>query len=154
VFILLGVAIASGAIWLWQQGIISVNDVPKNDAEANQLEALQQLHDENNRLQAEIVELNQDLEDKIAAQETSEPQIAGAKTESPSTESTSGSGLVNINSADSALLETLPGIGPSKAGSIIEYRTVNGGFKTKEEIMSVKGIGEKTFEKLKDLITL
>jgi competence protein ComEA len=63
-----------------------------------------------------------------------------------------GDGKVNINKADQALLETLNGIGPSKAQKIIKYREENGGFQTIEEIMNVSGIGEKTYEGLKDQI--
>jgi len=61
---------------------------------------------------------------------------------------------VNINTADEAALDTLPGIGPSKAKRIIEYREQNGPFRTIEELKNVSGIGEKTFEQLKDLITV
>jgi competence protein ComEA len=71
--------------------------------------------------------------------------VAGGKTESDK---------VNINSADETQLETLPGIGPSKSAAIIEYRTTNGPFKAIEDIQSISGIGEKTFEKLKDKITV
>ena len=49
---------------------------------------------------------------------------------------------------------TLPGIGPSKAKAIIQYREEHGTFKKIEDLKSVSGIGEKTFEKLKDLITI
>jgi len=72
--------------------------------------------------------------------------------ENPSTEKGSKNGKININKADSALLETLPGIGPSKAARIIEYREANGSFKNIEDIMNVSGIGQKTFENIKDLI--
>lgn len=61
--------------------------------------------------------------------------------------------LVNINTADSAKLETLPGIGPSKAKKIIDFREKNQ-FKSIEEIKNVDGIGDKTFESLKNLITV
>ncbi|WP_275060688.1 ComEA family DNA-binding protein [Fervidobacterium islandicum] len=61
---------------------------------------------------------------------------------------------ININTATSEELQKLPGIGPTKAQAIIDYRTANGPFKTIEEIRNVKGIGEKTFEKLKELITV
>jgi competence protein ComEA len=64
------------------------------------------------------------------------------------------SGLVNINTADSAGLQRLSGVGPSTAGKIIEYREKNGAFKTPEDLKKVSGIGEKTFEKLKDGITV
>jgi competence protein ComEA len=63
-------------------------------------------------------------------------------------------GKVNINHADQQLLETLNGIGPSRARSIIEYREQNGGFASIEEIMNVSGIGEKIFHSLKDQITV
>ncbi len=70
--------------------------------------------------------------------------------------SSSSSGLengkVNINKADLAALETLPGIGISKAQKIIDYRNTNGKFKKTSDIKNVSGIGDATFESLKDLI--
>ncbi|MBK8985367.1 MAG: helix-hairpin-helix domain-containing protein [Chloroflexi bacterium] len=65
---------------------------------------------------------------------------------------TGAGGLVNINQASAAELETLPGIGPSTAASIIEYRTNSGLFNSIEEIMNVPGIGEGKFEQIKELI--
>ena len=61
--------------------------------------------------------------------------------------------LVNINTAGEKELDTLPAVGPSTAKMIIEYRIQNGKFKTIAEIKNVKGIGEKTFEKLKERIS-
>jgi competence protein ComEA len=61
---------------------------------------------------------------------------------------------VNINTADEALLVTLPSIGPSRAKGIIEYRERNGPFQSIEELKNVAGIGEKIFEQLKDLVTI
>ena len=61
-------------------------------------------------------------------------------------------GLININTANQSELETLPGIGPATAISIIEYRTLNGNFREIEEIMNVSGIGESTFETIRYLI--
>ena len=61
---------------------------------------------------------------------------------------------VNINTASQAELESLPQIGPKIAEQIILYRTQNGNFKKIEEIMKIKGIGEKLFNQLKDLITV
>lgn len=63
-------------------------------------------------------------------------------------------GKVNINSSTVEQLMKLPGIGEVKAKAIIEYRETNGYFKSIEEIMNVSGIGEKTFEKIRDLITV
>lgn len=61
---------------------------------------------------------------------------------------------VNINTASQAELETLPGIGPSLAQRIIDYRTRNGPFRAPEDLKNVSGIGDKRFEQLKDLITV
>ena len=63
------------------------------------------------------------------------------------------SGLVNINTAPAEELQTLSGIGKVMAERIIEYRSSNS-FKSKEDIMSVEGIGNKTYEKIKDSITV
>lgn len=60
---------------------------------------------------------------------------------------------VNLNQASESELQTLPGIGQKKAQEIIRYREENGGFKKIEELKSISGFGEKTFEKLKDSIT-
>jgi competence protein ComEA len=61
---------------------------------------------------------------------------------------------ININSAPADVLDKLPRIGPKVAQRIIDFRKQNGPFKKVEELMKVKGIGEKTFAKLKDLITI
>ncbi|MGD6841264.1 helix-hairpin-helix domain-containing protein [Bacillus infantis] len=63
-------------------------------------------------------------------------------------------GMVNINSAGSEELQDIPGIGPSKAAAIIEYRETEGPFQSLEDLMQISGIGEKTFEKLKSHIKL
>lgn len=61
---------------------------------------------------------------------------------------------VNINAATAAQLQTLPGVGASTAQRILDYRQKNGGFKKIEEIMNVRGVGEKSFLKLKPLIVI
>lgn len=61
---------------------------------------------------------------------------------------------INLNKADETQLQNLPGIGPSKAAAITEYRETSGPFKSVEDLKNISGIGDKTFEKLKDLITV
>ena len=61
---------------------------------------------------------------------------------------------LNLNTATEAQLTGLPGIGPKAAQRILEYRQKNGSFKKIEELMNVKGIGEKSFLKLKPLVTV
>ena len=63
-------------------------------------------------------------------------------------------GVVNINTATQTELETLPGIGPSIALKIINYRNENGRFSSIEEIKNVSGIGDSKFEALKKYITV
>jgi competence protein ComEA len=62
--------------------------------------------------------------------------------------------LININTASQSELETLPGIGPTTAQKIIEYREQNGEFVTIEEIINVSGIGPGLYDRIKDLITI
>ena len=69
-------------------------------------------------------------------------------------EKTSPEGLINLNTADRAQLETLPGIGPELADRILSYREAYGPFVAKEQIMDVDGIGEIRYEKLEALITI
>lgn len=62
------------------------------------------------------------------------------------------SGVVNVNTATAEQLALLPGVGPAVAGRIVEHRTKNGNFKAPEDLMLVKGIGEKSFEKMKAFV--
>lgn len=59
---------------------------------------------------------------------------------------------INLNTATATELEKLPGVGPATALRIVEFRTKNGAFKKVEDLMNVRGIGEKTFLTLKPLV--
>jgi competence protein ComEA len=85
----------------------------------------------------------------VAAQEATRP--AAARTTSMSA---SAGAPINLNTATVAQLETIPGIGKATAERILEYRQKNGGFKKVEDLMNVRGIGEKSFLKMKPLITV
>jgi competence protein ComEA len=78
-----------------------------------------------------------------APAKASKPAVAAASTQ-----------VINLNTATAIQIATLPGIGPKTADLIVQYRQKNGSFKKVEEIMNVRGIGEKTFLKLKSRITV
>ena len=73
---------------------------------------------------------------------------------SSNTQNDSADNLININTAGSDELQKLNGVGPATAQKIIDYRTKRGGFKRIEDLMNVSGIGAKTFEKLRDYISV
>lgn len=75
-------------------------------------------------------------------------------TSSPDPFLQSNADLININTASLDKLDSLPGIGPTTAQKIIDYRNQNGPFLAIEDIMNVSGIGPATFEDIKNLITV
>lgn len=83
-------------------------------------------------------------------------QTSSSKAEetSDAADSENSSELININTAPASELVKLKGIGEVKAAAIVEYRRINGNFKTVQDIMNVSGIGEKTFEKIRSQITV
>lgn len=93
---------------------------------------------------------------KIYVPTVGEQQAAATAGGADGTAAVSGagasSGLVNINTASAAELQTLSGIGPSMAQSIIDERTQNGAFASVDDLMRVSGIGEKKLAKIKDCI--
>ena len=69
-------------------------------------------------------------------------------------ETKNGTDKINLNTADEALLCTLPGIGASKAKSIIAYREEYGNFEKPEDIMNIPGIKDAAYAKIKEMITV
>jgi competence protein ComEA len=82
------------------------------------------------------------------------PSTAAQDGDRSSAMKTQVSAPINLNTATAAQLESLPGIGARTAALIVEYRQKNGGFKKIEDLMNVRGVGEKSFLKLKPLITV
>ncbi|RPJ75351.1 MAG: helix-hairpin-helix domain-containing protein [Acidobacteria bacterium] len=80
----------------------------------------------------------------VSAQQAAAPAAAKGAAAAP----------VNLNTATAEQLDGLPGVGQAMAARILEYRQKNGGFKKIEELMNIKGIGEKNFLKLKPLVTV
>ena len=86
-----------------------------------------------------------------AAPHTAAAQAAARATAAPATAPTL---VVNLNTASATDLEALPGIGAKTAARIVEYRQKNGPFKKVEELMNVRGVGEKSFLKLKGQVSV
>jgi len=79
---------------------------------------------------------------------------AGAQSGSATAQTSAQTALISLNRASQLELEALPGVGPTLAGRMIDWRTANGGFKKKEDLLKVSGIGNKMFDGMKDLVTL
>ncbi|HOX10162.1 MAG TPA: helix-hairpin-helix domain-containing protein [Candidatus Omnitrophota bacterium] len=82
------------------------------------------------------------------------PEIKVAAGKAAECPEMTGTGLVNINTADAAKIASLPDIGPKTAEKIVNYRETKGLYLLKEDIMKVEGIGPKTYGKIKGLIVL
>ena len=80
-------------------------------------------------------------------------KVKKATKETKSTKTTKAAAkVVNINSADKKMLTQITGIGPATADSILKYRKANGKFKSANDLLNVKGIGEKTLKKMKPFL--
>jgi competence protein ComEA len=90
----------------------------------------------------------------LIAQSASPKPQAGTRATKPVTATVVSTEVVNLNSATAAQIASLPGIGPKTAELVVQYRTKNGPFKKIEEVMNVRGIGEKSFLKIKDQLTV
>jgi competence protein ComEA len=113
---------------------------PTGEADLNRINLARRVHDE------EQIYVPQKGEES--------PPVSPSSGSSLPSSSSQGDGQVNINTATVEELDTLPGVGPSIAQRIIDYRTTNGPFQSIEDIKNVSGIGDATFEKLKDKITV
>ena len=101
----------------------------------------------------ESQEVNQENEHVYGGTKENSSQVSNLQKNSESKE-TIRNKKVNINKASQEELDSLPGIGPSTADKILEYRKQNGNFKSIEDIKEVSGIGESKFEKIRDMITV
>ena len=105
----------------------------------------------------QISDVNQNASNSNTVQEytiPTSPDLSVPPQSSVRKPESSGGSRININSATSQELQTLRGIGPALAQRIIEYRQISGGFSTVDDLTNVKGIGEKTLEKIRASITV
>jgi competence protein ComEA len=109
---------------------------------------------------AELSQINlaQEVKDQSQVNVPARRQVMPALPTSPASAPSSpaasdgSSGPIDLNTADLAELQTLPGVGPTLAQRIVDFRTQNGPFASVEGLREVKGIGPATFEKLKDYV--
>jgi len=95
------------------------------------------------------------LQSPVAAiAQSAPPAKTSGKTTGKASAQATPHGPININTASAADFDALPGIGAKTAALIVEYRQKNGPFKKVEELMNVRGIGEKNFLKLKPQLTV
>jgi competence protein ComEA len=102
-------------------------------------------------------QLNIPYQDGSAPAATEPPVFSFSSPDDTSSDATpepSSTELIDINTATAEQLDTLPGIGPTTAQKIINYRETNGPFATIEDIMNVSGIGPATFDNIQSLITV
>ncbi len=151
--------LAGAGILLWRENFAKQN--PESRI-ANLESRISRLEADNNQETRSNNQTNSNIqEDNI---QTDQGHVAGASSQNTVEQITDNSkqtttsqpvnSKININTASESELDSLPGIGPTYAKRIIEYRNANGGFKSIEEIKNVKGIGDKTFLKFKDRITI
>lgn len=148
--------VGGSAVLIWRENY----QKPTLESKIAGLESrIDQLEADNNQETSNNNQLNSN--NQLSSVQTEQGQVAGASTAGQVTDSSKQtatkqtvSGKININTASSAELDTLPGIGPAYAGRIIDYRNANGGFKSIDELDNVKGIGKTTIDKFRELITL
>lgn len=142
-------AAAAGQIWVHVCGQVQCPGVVALSAGSRAWEAVEAAGGLTEEAQEEAVNLAALLQDgeKLYIPALGEPVPEAVK-------AASESGLVNLNTADAERLQSLPGIGESRAADILSYRERNGGFKSVEEIMQVPGIKESIYEKIRDKITV
>lgn len=150
--LILAVFIGS-AILLWQRKNYQDNtnqQIIAKDVEINNLQK------QNQDLKDQIIQLTKNDQGLVAGVSTSnqsvKPQISSSQTIIPN--QSVQSDLININTAGLSELDKLPGVGPTRAQQIIDYRNTNGLFQKPNDIMKVKGIGQATYDKMKGMIEI
>lgn len=137
----------SGLIYFLQESLTEKTKTPKLE-----LSTLENISEENLELKSKIIELERELY-KIQ----SSNNIIGikiSKTSGVDQKTLQTPHLININLSNLVELEELPGIGPSKAQAIMDYRKRHGKFSSKEQLLEVGGIGPNIFSKIESLLTL
>lgn len=124
--------------------------------ESNKNSLMEEKNQKISELENKITDLEGQIEQLKSATPSADSQPATSPSPSASLTPTpsQAAGKININTATVVQLDSLPGIGPVYAQRIIDYRTANGPFTSIDQVQNVKGIGPKTLEKFRDLVTI
>lgn len=145
------VIIIGSATLLWMRKDFS--DQSEKEKLAQEVE-INNLQKENQDLKDQIIKLSENNQGSVAGVSTNNESSKPSVSSNESAQSNQLSALININTANSSQLDSLPGVGPTRAQAIIDYRNTNGLFQKPEDIMKVSGIGQVTYDKMKDQITI
>ncbi|RKD24667.1 hypothetical protein BEP19_06010 [Ammoniphilus oxalaticus] len=146
---------AEEIVWIDLKGAVVKQGVYQLAAESRMIDAVQLAGGFAENAEQRVINLAERIQD---GQMIYIPYVGESEAEFPARVIT-GAGsadraLISINRADEGQLTQLPGIGPARAAAIIAYREEHGPFKRKEDLMEISGIGQKTFEKLRDLVAV
>lgn len=122
--------------------------VPLQDADTNSLNLARRIVD------GERIYVPREGEVPEAASGIIAPELAGTGNQAAPQGSGVAGGKININMASAGELESLPGIGPTLAQRIVDYRNTHGPFRSPEDLMNVSGIGTGRFDQIRDLVTI
>jgi competence protein ComEA len=125
----------------------------KKGANANSSTPVDSRDQQISDLQSQVAALQKE-NTALKSEPKSQPVASTSTGQNQSTTSSQPTGKININSATAAQLDSLPGIGPTYAQRIIDYRNQHGNFTSTSQIQNVKGIGPKTYAKFQALITI
>jgi len=148
------VGVLVGLTILYKRQSALFNNPEVLGAQTEAYTSLDQLMTEIDNLNIRIDELNEQIGQLKESPPTSEVVEQEVVSATSSQKETNIESKININTADVTELDSLPGIGPTYAQRIVDYRNANGPFLRIEDVTKVKGIGDKTFTKFKDLITI
>ena len=145
---LITLSLIGGALLIMKKGTLA--------GESNKNSLMEEKNQKISELENKITDLEGQIEQLKSATPSADSQPATSPSPSASLAPTpsQSAGKININTANVVQLDSLPGIGPVYAQRIIDYRTANGPFTSIDQVLNVKGIGPKTLEKFRDLVTI
>lgn len=155
--VLIVLVMGESAYLLWRENYFTPNLTKRTQTLETQLSSLKAEIESKENIETVSVEKLMTQSQAPNSPSSEEGKVAGTQSVAISVEKKTipaKEEKINLNTASAIELDKLPGIGPAYANRIIQYREQNGPFKNPEDIKKIKGIGDATFNKLKDQITI